>query len=412
MLAHVLATLAEAGVNDVVVVIGPDHESMPKEIAAISPHARIAIQHERLGTAHAVLAARDSLAQGYDDLLVVFADTPLIRAETFLAMRSALAEMDIAALVLGFEAQEPSGYGRLLMDGNRLTAIREERDANEEERAVTFCNGGLMALAGDRVLPLLEKIGKANEQGEYYLTDIVAVARAEGQDVGVLMVPEEEVMGVNDRIQLSRAENVLQRRLRDQAMRAGVTLIDPDSVTLSFDTRFGRDVVIDPFVIFGPGVSIGESVRIKGFSHLEQTQVGPRAIIGPFARLRPGADLEADVHIGNFVEVKNAKVEAGAKINHLTYIGDADIGAGTNIGAGTITCNYDGFGKFRTEIGAGAFIGSHTALVAPVKIGDGAYVGTGSVITQDVSEDALAVARGRQVEKPGWAKAFRDKHIK
>ncbi len=412
MLAHVLATLAEAGVDDVVVVIGPDHESMPREIAAISPHARIAIQHERLGTAHAVLAARDSLAQGYDDLLVVFADTPLIRAETFLAMRSALAEMNIAALVLGFEAQEPSGYGRLLMDGDRLIAIREERDANDEERAVTFCNGGLMALAGDRALPLLEKIGKANEQGEYYLTDIVAVARAEGQDIGVLMVPEEEVMGVNDRIQLARAENVLQRRLRDQAMRAGVTLIDPDSVTLSFDTRFGRDVVIDPFVIFGPGVSIGESVRIKGFSHLEQTEVGPRAIIGPFARLRPGAELEGDVHIGNFVEVKNAKVKAGAKINHLTYIGDADIGAGTNIGAGTITCNYDGFGKFRTEIGAGAFIGSHTALVAPVKIGDGAYVGTGSVITQDVSEDALALARGRQVEKPGWAKTFRDKHIK
>ncbi|ACB95430.1 bifunctional UDP-N-acetylglucosamine diphosphorylase/glucosamine-1-phosphate N-acetyltransferase GlmU [Beijerinckia indica] len=412
MLAHVLATLREADVSDIVVVVGPDQEGVAQEAAAMIPHATIAIQAERLGTAHAVLAARKSLEKGFDDLLVVFADTPLVSAETFIAMRAVLAETKAAALVLGFEAADPTGYGRLILEQGQLIAIREERDADPSERALTLCNGGLMALAGEQALGLLDRIGKANAQGEYYLTDIVALARDTGQEAEVLIVPEDEVMGVNDRVQLARAESLLQDRLREKAMRAGATLIDPASIFLSFDTQLDRDVIVEPHVVFGPGVTIGEGARIRAFSHLEEARVGAGAIIGPFARLRPGADLAEAVHIGNFVEIKATKVGAGAKINHLSYIGDASIGAKTNIGAGTITCNYDGFGKFKTEIGAGAFIGSQTALVAPVKVGDGAYVGTGSVITHDVPEDALAIARERQIDKPGWAKAFREKYRK
>ncbi|WP_036263697.1 bifunctional UDP-N-acetylglucosamine diphosphorylase/glucosamine-1-phosphate N-acetyltransferase GlmU [Methylocapsa aurea] len=412
MLAHVLTAVLKAGADRIVVVAGPDHESVIAEAKAIAPGAEIAIQEKRLGTAHAVLAARKAIAEGYDDILVVFADTPLVRPQTFARMREALADGKNAIAALGFEAQDPSGYGRFIVESGTLIAIREDRDASPAERAVRLCNAGLMALAGQSALALLEAIGNANSKGEYYLTDCIALARAKGLQASALSVAEDEVLGVNDRMQLAAAEAILQGRLRAKAMLEGATLIDPSSVTLSFDTALGRDVIVEPHVVFGPGVSVGEGSLIRSFSHLEGASVGAHATIGPFARLRPGAELGPEVHIGNFVEVKATQVGAGAKINHLSYIGDASIGARTNIGAGTITCNYDGFAKFRTEIGENAFVGSNSALVAPVRIGAGAYIGSGSVITQDIAPDALALARARQVEKPGWAKAHREKNRK
>lgn len=409
MLAHVLAAITDAGAERIVVVVGPDHGAVTAEAKAVSAGAEIAIQTERRGTAHAVLAARAAIAAGYDDILVCFGDTPLVRRETLGKLRAALAAGKDAVAALGFEAKDPTGYGRLILEADRLVAIREEREASAAERALTFCNAGLMALDGRRALALLEAIDNANSKAEYYLTDIVALAAARGYTSSAAIVPEDEVLGVNDRAQLAAAEAVLQARLRAKAMREGASLVDPSSVTLAFDTELGRDVVVEPHVVFGPGVRVGEGSLVRSFSHLEGATVGPGVTIGPFARLRPGAELAQAVHIGNFVEVKAAKVGAGAKINHLSYIGDASIGAKTNIGAGTITCNYDGFGKYRTEIGEGAFIGSNSALVAPVKVGAGAYVATGSVITRDVGEDALALARSRQVEKPGWAAMFRKK---
>ncbi len=410
MLAHVASAVAKAGADGMVIVAGADFEAVAAEAKAIAPEAELAIQAERRGTAHAVLAAREAIARGYDDLLIAFADTPLVRPETFAKMRAALAEGRDAIVVLGFEAHDPTGYGRLIVKDGSLVAIREDRDASAAERCVRACNGGLMALDGRRALALLDAVGDANSKGEYYLTDVVAIAKASGLAAGVLTVAEDEVRGVNDRTQLAAAEAVLQQRLREAAMLNGATLIDPASVTLSFDTVLGRDVVVDPHVVFGVGVRVGDGSLIRAFSHLEGATVGPNASIGPFARLRPGAALGPNVHIGNFVELKAAEVGAGAKINHLSYIGDATVGARTNVGAGTITCNYDGFGKFRTEIGEGAFIGSNSALVAPVKIGAGAYVGSGSVITKDVAPDALALGRAGQVEKPGWAKIFRGKN--
>lgn len=408
MLAHVLDSLVKAGAGQIAVVAGPNHDAVIAEAKAIAPGAEIAVQTERLGTAHAVLAARGAIARGYDDILIVFADTPLVRPPTFGAMRKALSEGQNAVAVLGFEAKEPAGYGRLILEDGSLKAIREDKDASQSEREIKTCNAGLMALDGRHALSLLEAIGNSNSKNEYYLTDAVAAARARHLPVAAVFAGEDEVMGVNDRVQLAAAERVLQARLRAEAMRGGATLIDPDSVTLSFDTRLGQDAVVEPYVVFGPGVSVGEGTVIRSFSYLEGATIGQNALIGPFARLRPGALLARDVHIGNFVEVKASEVGSGAKINHLSYIGDASVGAKANIGAGTITCNYDGHGKYRTEIGEHAFIGSNSALVAPVAIGTGAYVGSGSVITQDVAPDALALARARQVEKPGWAKSFRE----
>ncbi|MGH6846150.1 MAG: bifunctional UDP-N-acetylglucosamine diphosphorylase/glucosamine-1-phosphate N-acetyltransferase GlmU [Methylocella sp.] len=412
MLAHVLSSLVEAGAARTVVVAGPNHDAVMAEAKTIVRDAEIKVQHERLGTAHAVLAARAAIARGYDDVLVVFADTPLVRPDTFAAMRKALAGGQNAIAALGFEASEPAGYGRFILEDGALKAIREERDASAAEREIKICNAGLMALDGRQALALLDAIGNANSQKEYYLTDAVAVARSRGLAVSAAITAEDEVLGVNDRAQLAAAESIFQARLRTKAMREGATLIDPSSVTLAFDTRLGRDVVVEPHVVFGPAVSVGDGSRIRSFSYLEGATTGQNVSIGPFARLRPGAGLAQDVHIGNFVEVKASDVGAGAKINHLSYIGDASIGAKTNIGAGTVTCNYDGFAKYRTEVGANAFVGSNSALVAPVKIGDGAYVGSGSVITQDVAQDALALARARQIEKPGCGWAFRDKNRK
>lgn len=407
MLGHAVSAVhrAETG-NVLAVVIGPDRDDVAAEVRRFADTAESFIQTERRGTAHAVLAARPALERGFDDLVVMFGDTPLVRPETIDRMRAALAG-GAAVAVMGFEAQDPTGYGRLIVENGALVAIREQKDASEAERAIRLANGGIMALDGRKALAILDAIGSNNAQNEYYLTDAVAVAHAQGLRCAVVMAAADEVMGVNDRVQLAAAEALMQERLRDAAMRAGATLIAPQTVFLSSDTRLGKDVLIEPNVWFGPGVTVADGVVIHAFSHLEGAQVESGVHAGPFARLRPGTRLGKDAKVGNFVEIKAADVGPGAKISHLSYIGDAKVGAEANIGAGTITCNYDGFDKALTEIGAGAFIGSNSALVAPVKIGDGAYVGSGSVITDEVEPDALAVARGRQVAKPGWAAKFR-----
>jgi bifunctional UDP-N-acetylglucosamine pyrophosphorylase/glucosamine-1-phosphate N-acetyltransferase len=412
MLAHVLAAIAEAGADQIVVVIGVGQDAVAAEAKRVAPRADIFVQDAPLGTAHAVLAAKAAFAENFDDILVAFADTPLVQPETFCGLRIALAKTGAAVVALGFEAGRPEGYGRFILDGEALIAIREHKDLAAHELGLNRCNAGLMALAGRSALELLESIGTANAQKEYYLTDAVAIAHARGLGAAAMTVAEEDVLGVNDRQQLAAAEAVLQARMRRAAMRAGVTFMDPGSVHLSFDTRFAADVTVEPNVFFGRGVRVGAHSLIRAFSHLEGASVGEGCIVGPFARLRPGAELDRDVHIGNFVEVKAARLGPGAKANHLAYIGDATIGARVNIGAGAITCNYNGFVKFNTEVGEDAFIGVNSALVAPVKIGAGAYIGTGSVITEDVEADALALARGRQIQKPGWASAFRARNKK
>jgi bifunctional UDP-N-acetylglucosamine pyrophosphorylase/glucosamine-1-phosphate N-acetyltransferase len=406
LLAHVVAAAAAAGTGDLAIVVGPDHDDVRAEARRIAPKARIFEQRERRGTAHAVLCARKAMARGVDDILVIFSDTPLVRPETLAKLRSALAG-GAAVAILGFRPADPQGYGRLLVQGGELVAIREERDATPDERKIGFCNGGLMALAGDRALAILGRIGNKNAKGEYYLTDAVAIAHDLGLKATAIETSEDDVRGINTKTQLAETEAVLQQRLRAAAMEAGVTMAAPETVFLSADTKFGKDVTVEPNVVFGPGVVVEDGATIRSFSHLEGARVGKGARVGPFARLRPGADLGKDVHIGNFVEVKEATIEAGAKANHLTYIGDARVGEGANVGAGTITCNYDGVAKHRTDIGKGAFIGSNTALVAPVRVGDGAYIGTGTVVTKDVPAGALAIARTKETIKEGWAKRLR-----
>jgi bifunctional UDP-N-acetylglucosamine pyrophosphorylase/glucosamine-1-phosphate N-acetyltransferase len=408
LLGHVLKAVRDAGSNRTAVVVGPEGDAVTAEAWRVLPGSEIYLQADRCGTAHAVLAAKDALIHRPDDVLVIFGDTPLIGAGTLLRMRAALAN-GAAVVVLGFRPKDPAGYGRLLTEAGELVAIREELDASSAERAVALCNGGLMAFAGATALPILERIGNDNRKREYYLTDAVAVARALGLRAVVIETEEDEVRGINTKAQLAETEAALQQRLRAAAMEQGATLVAPETVFFSSDTKLGRDVVVEPFVVFGPGVTIEENAVIRSFSHLEQTHVGKGARVGPYARLRPGARLGEGVRIGNFVEVKDSVIESGAKANHLSYIGDAVVGAGANVGAGTITCNYDGVSKHRTEIGRNAFIGSNSALVAPVKIGEGAYVGSGSVITYDVPSDALAVARGRQATKAGWAVRLRER---
>ncbi len=405
MLGHVLAAVQEAGASRLAVVVEPGREDVAREIERLAPGAGVHPQVERLGTAHAVLAARAAL-EGGQDVLVAFGDTPLITAETFTRLRAPLRE-GAAVAVLAFEAADPTGYGRVLTEGGRVLAIREEKDASEDERRVCLSNAGLMALSGAHALGLLERIGNDNANREYYLTDAVALAVADGLSVAVVPVAEAEAQGVNDRVQLSQAEATIQARLRRAAQLGGATLIAPETVFLSVDTILGRDVIVEPHCVFGPGVVVGDGCTIRAFSHLHDARLMEGADIGPHVRLRGGAVLGAGVHLGNFVEVKNATLHAGAKASHLTYLGDAEIGAGANIGAGTITCNYDGVSKHRTLIGEGAFIGSNSALVAPVSVGAGALVGAGSVITRDVPAEALAVARGRQVTREGAAKTLR-----
>lgn len=407
MLGHVLALAACVKADKLAVVVGPGMEAVAKEALRQAPGATIFVQHEQRGTADAVLASREAMAGWSGDTLVLYADTPLIEAETIFKLRAALAA-GAGVAVLGFEAADPTGYGRLLTDGaGNLTAIREEKDASAAERAVRLCNSGVMAFALTDTVGVLEAIGNANAKGEYYLTDAVEIARVRGAKTAVVVCPETEVLGVNARDQLAVAERLYQGRARGRAMAEGATLIAPETVWFSYDTRIGRDVVIEPNVFFGPGVSVGDNVLIRSGCHIEGATIGQGGRIGPFARLRPGAVLAEDVHIGNFVEVKNVVMGARSKANHLAYVGDGSVGVDANIGAGTIFCNYDGFNKHRTEVGEGAFIGSNSSLVAPVKIGAGAYIGSGSVITKNVAAGSLALERNAQEERPGWAEKFR-----
>jgi len=407
MVAHVARAAAAAGGGDIALVVGNGAEAVTTAVKPYSARAESFVQAERLGTAHATLCARSAIARGYDDVLVVFGDTPLISATTFARLRAPLAQ-GAALAVLGFRAADPTGYGRLLLEGGRLTAIREHADASEEERKVTLCNAGVMAFDGHRALEILDRIGNANSKGEYYLVDAVTIVREMGLEAVVIETGEDEVRGINTKSQLAEAEAVMQARLRKAALEAGVTLVAPETVHLAADTTFGSDVTIEPFVVIGPGVTIADGAVIHSFSHIVQASIGKKASVGPYARLRPGTSLGEGVRIGNFVEIKAATLEAGAKVNHLSYVGDAHVGANANLGAGTITCNYDGFFKHKTTIGEGAFVGTNSSLVAPVKIGNGAYIGSGSVITKDVPDDAMAVERSPQNNRDGGAKRYRE----
>jgi bifunctional UDP-N-acetylglucosamine pyrophosphorylase/glucosamine-1-phosphate N-acetyltransferase len=393
-------------------VIGSGMEQVRAEAARVAPGSEVFEQSEQLGTAHAVLAARAALERRAGTVLVAFADSPLVEPATLRRMIGAL-DAGAHIAVLGFEAANPYGYGRVIVDERgRVAAIREEKDASEAERRIGLCNAGAMAFRVPRLVDLLTRIGNANAKGEHYLTDAPALAAASGLAAVPVLCAAEEALGVNSRAQLAAAEAVFQGRARIRAMEGGATLIAPETVWLSYDTVLGRDVLVEPNVFFGPGVVVEDGAHILASSHIVGARIRAGARIGPFARLRPGADIGPEVHVGNFVEVKNARLEAGAKANHLAYIGDGRVGAGANIGAGTIFCNYDGFDKHFTDVGAGAFVGSNSALVAPVKIGDGAYVGSGSVITRDVEADALAVERSAQEVRPGWAARFRRRRQK
>jgi len=405
MIGHVADAVAPLKPARTIVVTSAGNE----RVAAAVPGAIAAVQDPPRGTGDAVRAARRAL-RGFDgDVLVLYGDVPLIRPETLQAMVKALRSRKApAVVVLGFRPADPAAYGRLVTNGDgTLAAIVEFKDADEQQRRIGLCNAGLMAISGQWLAKLLAGLSDDNAQKEYLLTDVVAIARAKGQSCIVIEAAEAEVMGINSRAELAAGEAALQDRLRRHWLAEGVTMTDPSTVFLSADTRLARDVVIEPNVVFAPGVAVGEGATIRAFSHLEGASVGPGAIIGPYARLRPGAVLAADVHVGNFVEIKNVVVAEGAKVNHLTYLGDGSVGAGANIGAGTITCNYDGYDKHRTEIGAGAFIGSNSSLVAPVRIGAGAITGAGSVVTRDVPDGALVVERSPAVVKAGWATDFR-----
>ena len=407
MIRHVLGTVEALSPARIVVVIGPEMEKVAETVA---PHT-IVVQTERLGTGHAVIQARSALSDFKGDIVVLCADTPLITADTITELLSARANTALSSVaVLGFRLKDPTGYGRLRCgaDGG-LEEIIEDEDATEGERQINLCNSGIMSFDGSSLFDLLDKIENNNSKGEYYLTDIVSYARASGKRCTVFEADADELHGVNSRFDLARAEKMMQKRLRLRALVNGVTLRDPSTTWMCIDTRIGRDVTIEPNVFFGPGVDIGDGVEIRAFSHLEGVRIKAGARIGPFARLRPGTVIGEGARVGNFVEIKSADVGAGAKINHLTYIGDARVGEGANIGAGTITCNYDGFSKHHTDVGAGAFIGSNTALVAPVSVGDRAIVGAGSVITEDVEDDALGVTRAAQKIVKGGATRWRNR---
>ena len=405
MLAWSIDVAKAAGASRIVSVLSPGSE----DIQAWLDGAPFAIQREQNGTGDAVAAARDAVGGKDGIAIIMFADTPLVTAASLTALADCVAG-GAAIAIAGFNPGDPKGYGRLVPDsGDGIARIVEHKDASEEERRIALCNGGIMAVRTPALFDWLSRITNDNAKGEYYLTDIVELAVADGQQVRHVVIAEEEVMGVNDRRDLARAEAALQDRLRVAAMESGVTMIAPETVFLSADAVIERDVIIDPHVVIGAGCHIGEGSMIRAFSHLEGTSLGACCVIGPYARLRPGTAAEEGVKIGNFVETKNTRLGPGAKANHLTYLGDAEIGSEANIGAGTITCNYDGYGKFQTLIGDGAFIGSNSALVAPVSIGARAIIGAGSTITSDVEEDSVAVARATMTEKPGAALAFRNR---
>ena len=407
MLGHVLAVAKALSAARIVVVTAPGAEKVANLAAEWG--AESVVQDRQLGTGHAVLSAERALA-GFDgNLLVLFGDAPLLTAATLSKLTGCLGpNADIAAL--GFRAADPTGYGRMVAEGDSLQRIVEQKDASEAERKIDLCFAGMLAGQAHTLFGLLHAVTNDNAQGEFYLTDVIALARKRGLRCAVVEGPESEMQGVNSRAQLAEADAQFQARMRLALMDAGVTLISPETIHLSADTVIEPDVTVGPFVVFGPGVTVKRGAEIRAFCHIENSEIGANVILGPFARLRGGAKLEDNVDIGNFVEIKNAHLESGVKAHHLTYLGDAHIGAKANIGAGTITCNYDGFAKHRTEIGANAFIGSNSALVAPVKIGESAIVAAGSVITKDVEANALAIARGRQETKPGAAEQIRAKN--
>jgi len=393
------------GCDKIVVVVGAHSPQVGAHVEKRLGPGSTAVQDPPLGTGHAVLAAKAAL-EGFDgEVVITAADTPLMDAASI----APLFDLEADVAVLGFEAADPFGYGRLVIHDDHLLAIVEEKEATPAQKAITACNSGVIAARAGLLFELLTKVRNDNAKGEYYLTDIIGLAKAAGQTVQAAFAREEAVMGVNSQAQLAEAEALWQRAARARLLDAGVSMTAPDTVHLSADTLIAGGAVIEPYVVFGPGVTIEAGAVIRAFSHLEGCIVRPGAIIGPYARLRPGADIGEEAHIGNFVEVKKVKVGRGAKANHLSYLGDGTVGPKANIGAGTIFCNYDGFDKYETHIGAGAFIGSDTALVAPVTVGEGAMTGSGSVITRDVEADGLAIARGAQVDKPGWAALFRAK---
>ena len=410
MIGHVMKAVASAGISDVALVLGRDAETVAKAAHTDEVSLRTFLQTQRLGTGHAVLSAREAIAGGFDDILVTYGDAPLVTAAPFAAARAELAK-GADVVVIGFHTERPTGYGRLLVENGELIAIREEKDATEDERKVTRCNSGIMAINGAKALQLLDRIDNKNVKGEYYLTDLVEIVRADGGRAVAVDASEAELAGCNNRAELAVLERLWQERRRHEVMLSGVSMIAPETVFLAYDTEIGQDALIEPNVVFGPGVTVESGAVIHAFSHLEGAYVSAGATVGPFARLRPGANLAVQAKVGNFCEVKKAEIGEGAKVNHLTYIGDAVVGAHANIGAGTITCNYDGVNKHLTQIGANSFIGSNSSLVAPVSIGDGAYVGSGSVVTHDVPADALALGRARQETKPARAKMIREKAL-
>jgi bifunctional UDP-N-acetylglucosamine pyrophosphorylase / glucosamine-1-phosphate N-acetyltransferase len=405
LLAHALAAGRMLDPDRVVVVAGHEAGQVTAAVAGLDPDAQVVIQPERLGTAHAVAQARDAALPG--DVVVLYGDTPFLTPDTLDRLRSARERFDV--VVLGFRALDPGRYGRLVTSGDDLLAIVEWKDANEDERAIDLCNSGVMAADAATLFDLIDGVGNANAAGEYYLTDVAGLARARGLTAGVVLCDESETLGINTRAELSQAEAAFQARKRAELLDLGVTMTAPDTVFLALDTVVGRDATIGPNVVFGPGVTVESGAEIRAFCHLEGCHISRGATVGPFARLRPGAELAEDVHVGNFVEIKNAILDEGVKVGHLTYLGDAHVGEFTNIGAGTVTCNYDGVMKHRTTIGKRAFIGSDTMLVAPVTIGDDALTASGSVITGDVPPEALAVARARQINKPGLATRLMEK---
>lgn len=406
LIAHVVSSAAGIGVDSIALVVGPDMDDVERVARGFAPRVSAYRQLERLGTGHAVASARHAVTDAFDDVIVLLGDAPLVRPQTIAAARTRLAD-GADVVVVGFRAADPFGYGRLIVEGDQVTAIREHKDASEAERAIDFCNSGIMAFKREHMMQLVDSIGTDNAKGEYYLTDAIEIAHRTGLTVRATEADEDEVMGINDRSQLAVCEAIFQERRRAEVLISGVSLIAPHSVHFSADTVLEPDVTVEPNVVFGPGVHVGSGARIKAFSHIEGAKIAADAQIGPYARLRPGAEIGEGARIGNFVEVKNSVFGAGAKANHLAYVGDTSVGPKANIGAGTITCNYDGFFKHKTEIGAEAFIGSNSALVAPVKIGAGAFVGSGSVITDDIPDNGLAIARGRQNTKADWALTFR-----
>lgn len=401
MIVHAMRAGAGLSPEKTVIVAGHGAEAVSKAVLAYDPDAQTVLQSEQLGTAHAVAQARDAL-DGFDgDAVVLYGDTPFIKPETLEAMATARAKHDI--IVLGFEAADPGRYGRLITDGDALDRIVEFKDTSDEERAVTLCNSGVIMANAKTLFELIDAVGNDNASGEFYLTDIIGIGRDKGLSATVVACDEAETLGVNSRAELIAAEADFQARARTEAIDDGVTLLAPDTVFFAYDTVLGRDAVIEQNVVFGPNVTIESGATIRAFSHLEGCHVAQGAIVGPYARLRPGTELQEKTKVGNFVEIKNTVVAEGAKVNHLTYVGDADVGARANIGAGTVTCNYDGVFKHHTSIGADAFIGSGTMLVAPVKVGQEAMTGSGSVITKDVPAGDLGVGRARQENKTGFA---------